>query len=66
MRYLILIIILLLIFAWWPEQPTPTAEESFIGDEIKVLNKAEQFSEDYEKSLDDYRDQIDAGADGGP
>ena len=66
MRYLIFFIILFLIIAWWPEQPTPTAEESFIGEQVKVLNKADQFNEDHKEALDNYRDQIDAQADGSP
>ena len=48
MRYLILlIIILLLAVKFWPEQPVPTADESFIGPQLKPLRKAEQVEEDY-------------------
>jgi hypothetical protein len=48
MRYLVvLIIIILLAVTYWPEQPVPTADESFIGPQIQSLRKAEQVEEDY-------------------
>jgi hypothetical protein len=48
MRFLIvLIIIILLAVTYWPEQPVPTADESFIGPQIQPLRKAEQVEEDY-------------------
>ena len=48
MRYLVvLIIIILLAVKYWPEQPVPTADESFIGPQIQSLRKAEQVEEDY-------------------
>ena len=38
MRFLIVILIVLLL-AWkfWPEQPVPTAEESFIGPQLEPV-----------------------------
>ena len=61
MRFLIvLIIILLLAYALWPEQEIPPVEETFIGDQIKPLRKAEKFQqEDYLESLDKHRADMD-------
>jgi len=47
-----LIFFLLVCAALWyirgiEEKPPPTAEESFIGDQVKVLRKAEGFEKDY-------------------
>ena len=44
---IILIIILLAIFYFLPEEEPPTAEESFIGDQVKTLRKAESFETEY-------------------
>jgi hypothetical protein len=53
MRFLIvLIVILLLAFKFWPREPVPTAEESFIGPQIQSLNKAEQVEEQYLDALE--------------
>jgi len=61
MRFLIvLIIILLLAYALWPEQEIPPVEETFIGDQIKPLRKAEKFQqEDYLEALDKHRADMD-------
>jgi len=61
MRFLMFIIIaLLLAYTWWPQQETPPIEETFMGDQIKPLRKAEKFQlEDYNKSLDDHRARMD-------
>ncbi len=48
MRFLlVLIIVILLAYSWWPEPPTPTVEETFIGPQIQTLNKAQNFEQDY-------------------
>jgi len=66
MRYLLLLIIILLAaVAWWPDQPTPTAEESFIGPQLQPLNKAKEFEQDYLEGLDRKKEQIEKQADGG-
>lgn len=53
MRFLIvLIVILLLAFKYWPRQPMPTAEESVIGPQLQPLNKAEQVEQQYLDALD--------------
>jgi len=61
MRFLmVLIIILLLTYALWPEQEIPPVEETFIGDQIRPLRKAEKFQqEDYLEALDKHRADMD-------
>lgn len=61
MRYLLfLIIVLLLTYALWPEQPVPPIEETFMGDQIVPLRKAEKFQqEDYNEGLEEYRKKMD-------
>lgn len=44
---IILIIILLAVFYFLPEKEPPTAEESFIGDQVRTLRKAEGFESEY-------------------
>ena len=62
---IILIIIVLLVFKLWPEQPTPTAEESFIGPQIQSLRKAEQVEQQYLDALKKTNEQIERESDGG-
>lgn len=65
MRFLIvLIILLLLVFHFWPEQPTPTAEESFIGPQIQTLRKAEQIEQQYLDALERADQRIEEQSDG--
>jgi hypothetical protein len=47
---IVLIIILLAVFYFLPEEEPPTAEESFIGDQVKTLRKAEGFESEYLKA----------------
>lgn len=66
MRFLIvLIIIALAVFKLWPDQPVPTAEESFIGPQIQSLKKAEQIEEQYMEALERANEEIEKQADGG-
>ena len=66
MRFLlVLIIVILLAYSWWPETPTPTVEETFIGPQIQTLNKAQNFEQDYLESLDKQKEEIEKQADGG-
>jgi hypothetical protein len=59
MRFIIvLIIIALLVFKFWPEQPVPTAEESFIGPQIQSLKKAEQVEQQYMDALEETNERI--------
>ena len=59
MRFLIVIIIVLLL-AWkfWPEQPVPTAEESFIGPQLEPLNKAERVEDQHIEALERTNERI--------
>ncbi len=66
MRFLIVIIIILLL-AWklWPEQPVPTAEESFIGPQLEPLKKAEGFEDQYLDALEKKNKRIEEKSDDG-
>ncbi len=68
MRFLVIIIIVLLLaYVWWPHQEPPPIEETFIGDQIVPLRKAEKFQQkDYLEGLDKHREQIDAEEADGP
>lgn len=60
MRYLILLIIILfLAFKFWPEQPVPTADESFIGPQLKPLREAEQIEQDYLEAVRKKNEELD-------
>jgi len=66
MRFLIvLLIVFLLVLAWWPEPPTPAVEETFIGPQIQTLNKVKDFEQDYMDALDKKKEEIERQADGG-
>lgn len=66
MRFLIvLIIIALIVFKFWPDQPVPTAEESFIGPQIQSLNEAKQVEDQYMEALEKANEQIEKQSDGG-
>ena len=48
------------------EREAPASpEETIIGSQLEPLNKAEQFSEDYEDALSDKRKDLDKQIDGG-
>lgn len=66
MRFLIVIIIVLLL-AWkfWPEQPVPTADESFIGPQLEPLRKAEKVEGQYMEALEKTNKRIDEQTDDG-
>ena len=66
MRFLVvLIIVLLLAWKFWPEQPVPTADESFIGPQLEPLRKAENVEDDYLDAVDKKRKKIEEQTDGG-
>jgi len=66
MRFLlVLFVLVLLALALWPEPPTPAVEDTFIGPQIQVLNKAKNFEQEYLEGLDKKREEIDRQADGG-
>jgi hypothetical protein len=66
MRFLILLIIIIfLAFSFWPEQPTPTAEESFIGPQLEPLKKAEQFEQNYLDAVEQKNQRMEEQSDNG-
>ena len=66
MRYLIvLIIVLLLAFKLWPEQTTPTAEESFIGPQLAPLQKAENVEQRLMDAYERKDEELERASDGG-
>ncbi len=62
---IILIIIVLLVFKFWPEQPTPSIEETFIAPQLEPLRKAEQLEQQYLDALEKKNEQIERESDGG-
>ena len=66
MRFLLfLIIVILAVVAIWPDQPVPTAEESFIGPQLQPLKKTQGLEQDYLDGLDKKKEQIEQQAEGG-
>ena len=66
MRFLVvLIIVLLLAWKFWPEQPVPTADESFIGPQLQPLRKAEYVEDQYLDAVDAKKREIEKQSDGG-
>ena len=63
--FLILIILIFLAFKFWPDQPTPTAEESFIGPQLQSMKKAEQIEQQYLEALEKKNERIERESDGG-
>ncbi len=66
MRFLlVLFVIILLVWAWWPEPPTPAVEDTFIGPQIQILNEAKGFEQEHLEALDKKRQEMQRQADGG-
>ena len=66
MRFLIvLIIIALLLYKFWPEPTVPPVEETFIGPQLQTLKKAEQVEQQYQEALDRTNERIERQSDGG-
>jgi hypothetical protein len=66
MRFLlVLIVVILLAWSFWPEPPTPHVEETFIGPQIQTLNKARNFEQEYLDGLDKKKEEMERQADGG-
>ena len=62
---IVLIIIVLLIFKFWPEQPTLSIEETFIAPQLAPLRKAEQLEQQYLDALEKKNEHIERESDGG-
>jgi len=66
MRFLlVVIIILLLAYKFWPQQPALTAEESIIGPQLESMKKAEQIDQQYLDALENTNKRIERDSDGG-
>jgi hypothetical protein len=66
MRFLLLLIIVLfLAYKFWPQQPVPTAEESFIGPQLEPMKKAEHVEQNYLDALERTNERIERESDGG-
>ncbi len=66
MRFLIvLIILILLVFKFWPEQPVPTAQESFIGPQLEPMEKAQQLEDQMMDAYDARDAELERQSDGG-
>jgi hypothetical protein len=63
--FIVLIIIVFFVFKFWPDQPVPTADESFIGPQIQPLRKAEQIEDQYLEALERTNERIERESDGG-
>jgi hypothetical protein len=63
--FIVLIIIVFFVFKFWPDQPVPTAEESFISPQIEPLRKAEQIEDQYLEALERTNERIERESDGG-
>jgi hypothetical protein len=59
MRFLLLLIILALAFYFYVPEPEPRPiEETFIGDQIKPLQKAEGFEDEFLKGADERKKKM--------
>lgn len=61
MRWLLFLIVVFAVL-WYirgiEETPPPTAEESFIGDQVKVLRKAEDFEKTYLDANEEHKKKM--------
>jgi hypothetical protein len=65
MRFLIvLIIIALLVFKYWPEPEPAPLEETFIGRQLEPLKKAENVEQQYQEALEKANLEIEKASDG--
>jgi hypothetical protein len=62
---IVLLIIVLLVFKFWPEQPTLAIEDTFIGPQLEPLRKAEQVEQQYLDALEKKNEHIERESDGG-
>ena len=66
MRFLLLlIVVLLLVWKFWPQQPVPTAEESFIGPQLEPMNQARELEQQYLDALERKDEELERQSDGG-
>ena len=60
---IILIILILLVWKLWPQPEPLPIEETYIGDQVKVLEKAEDFEQQYLDATKARQDRIDRQVD---
>ncbi|KAA9131634.1 hypothetical protein F3N42_09985 [Marinihelvus fidelis] len=59
MRFLIgLILVALLVWHFWPEPEPMAVEDTFIGDQVKVLKKAEGFEQSHLDAVKAQQDRM--------
>lgn len=64
MRWLIAFILIALVVWYFLPEPEPRpVEETFIGDQIEALNKAEQFEQEYLDAVRERQEKMEAELD---
>ena len=59
MRWFVALIVILLAFYYFlPEPEHRPVEETFIGEQVKVLRKAENYEDEYLKAIQERQDQM--------
>jgi len=59
MRWFIALIVILLAFFYFLPEPEPKpVEETFIGEQVKVLRKAENYEEEYLQAIKERQQQM--------
>lgn len=59
MRFILALIIVLLAIFYFMKEPAPRpVEETFIGEQIKPLRKAENFEDEYLKSVEEQQKKM--------
>jgi len=55
---LVLIIVLLLIWRFWPEPEPIPVEETFIGEPVRALHSAEAFEDEYLEAQEARKEEL--------
>lgn len=64
MRWLIALLLIALAFWYFLPEPKPRpVEETFIGEQIEALNKAEQFEQEYLEAVRERQEKMEAELD---
>jgi len=64
---LLILLIIVLILAWkfWPQDGADSAKDSFMGPQMQALEKAKAVEDDYIEAVEEKKRKIDEQADGG-
>jgi len=66
MKFLILlIIVLILTWKFWPQDGADSAKDSFMGPQMQALEKARAVEDDYIDAVEEKKRRIDEQTDGG-